>query len=134
MCHTLTVKIDESAKNLLSVHAHIFLANLAIFFAHLCHTFVDVLQVDAEDVVLNDLRVEVLDDVFVVQLLVSLNLLLNRLHFLLVKPQIWMHELDHFDGESLPRVNIQSLVDLACRSIAQLFANLPLNCFSKDTF
>ena len=50
---------------MLCVHAGVLLANLAILPAHLSYTLVHVLEVDAEDVVFDDLRVVVLDYVLV---------------------------------------------------------------------
>ena len=61
-----------------------FLFNLTILFAHLCDAFVHVFKIDAKNVILNDLRVEVLDNVLMLELLVPLDLLLHRFDLLLI--------------------------------------------------
>ena len=50
---------------------------------------------------------------FVVQLLVPLDLFLHRLDFLLVEPEVRMHQLDHLDGKGLACVDIESFVDFS---------------------
>ena len=84
MCHILTVEVVERFQSLHRVHSSILFPDFAVLFAHLRDAFVDVLEVDAEDIFINDFRVVVFHDVLVLQLLVPLDLLLHRFHFLLV--------------------------------------------------
>ena len=84
MCHILTVQVVKCSQCLQCVHASILLANLAVLTAHLSDTFIDVLKIDAEDVVLNDLRVVILHNMLMMKLLVPLYLFLDRFYFLLI--------------------------------------------------
>ena len=84
MCHVLAVEVVESFQCLLGVHTSILFSNLTILFAHLCDAFVHVFKIDAKNVILNDLRVEVLDNVLMLELLVPLDLLLHRFDLLLI--------------------------------------------------
>ena len=127
MRHILTVKVIEGLERLLSVHTSILFANLAILFAHLCDALIDVLEVDAENVALNNLRVVILDNVSMIELLVPLYLLLYRLYLLLVKTEIGVHKFDHFHSECLTSVNVKRLVDLSCSPVSQLLSHLPLD-------
>ena len=132
MRHVLTVKVVERLQRLLCVHSCVLLANTPILLAHLRDTLVNILQVDAQHVVLYNLRVIVLDDVAMLELLVPLDLFLDRLDFLLIKTQVRVHQLDHLDGKRLSIVYVKCLVDLTRRPTPQLLAHLPLNVLPID--
>ena len=66
----LAVHVDERLDNLLSVHPGVLLANVPELCAHLGNALVNVLEVDAQDIILNDLGIEVLDNMPVLKLLV----------------------------------------------------------------
>ena len=115
---------------MLCVHSSILLSNFTVLLAHLSKALIDVLEVDAEHVVFDDLRVVVLDNVFVFQLLVAPDLLLHGFDFLLVQPKVGMHKLDHLDRKSFACVDIESLVDFSSGAVAELLAHLPLYSFA----
>ena len=84
MCHILTMEVVERFQSLHRVHSSILFPDFTVLFAHLRDAFVDILEVDAEDIFINDFRVVVFHYVLVLQLLVPLDLLLHRFDFLLV--------------------------------------------------
>lgn len=64
-----------------------------------------------------------------VQLLVPLNLFLDRLDLLLVQAEIRVHQLDHLDGKGLACVDIEGFVNFPSGSTAELFTDLPFDDF-----
>lgn len=119
MHNVMFVEVDQSPYDLECVHSGILLSDSGVLTAHSLNAFVDILQVDAEDIVLDDFRVVILDQVLVIQLFVPLNLFLDRLHFLLVKTVVRVHQFNHFDSKGLPRVDVQGLVHFASRAAAE---------------
>ena len=102
--------------------------------AHLSDALVHVLKVNTEHIVLNDLRVVILDDVLAIELLVPIYLLLHRFYFLLVKTEVRVHQLNHFDRESLSCIYVERFVDFTGSALAQNLTHLPLNVLAVDPF
>ena len=100
MHYVLAMQVHKCLQNLLCIHSNTILTNLSVFRAHLRDTLIHVLKIDAEHVVLNDLRIKILQNVPMLELLIPIYFSLHRLDFLLVQPSVRVHHFDHFDGKS----------------------------------
>ena len=90
----LAVHVDERLDNLLGVHPGVLLANAPVLRTHLGNALVNVFEVDAQDIILNNLGIEVLDNMPVLKLLVNIDLLFDGLHLLFIQAQVRVHQFD----------------------------------------
>ena len=100
MHYVLAVQVHKCLQNLLCIHSNTILSYIAVLRAHLRDTLIHVFKIDAEHVVLNDLRIKILQNVPMLELLVPIYFPLHRLDFLLVQAAVRMYHFDHFDGKS----------------------------------